>query len=200
MKNKTYENELPSDYSEVLHLNAASKKLGIILNLIALVIMIIVVALAIIPLALSGVTVRVILSDYSSIASLLFIITMIAYIVLHELVHGAAYKALTHQKLTFGITLTCAFCGVPNIYTYRRTALISICAPLVVFSMIFGATTAILYFISPLYYIYSALMLGIHLGGCSGDIYLLLLLSFKYKNKDTLIRDTGPEQFIFKKN
>ena len=44
----------------------------------------------------------------------MFAILLILYIILHELTHGAAYKILTHEKLTFGITLTCAFCGVPE--------------------------------------------------------------------------------------
>ena len=118
-------------------------------------------------------------------------------IVLHELVHGIAYKTLTGEKLTFGISWSCAYCGVPNIYTYRKTAIISVMAPLVVFSVLFVIALAILYSISPLYYLAVAFVFGMHLGGCSGDIYVLYLLLTKFKNKKTLMRDTGPEQFFY---
>ena len=49
--------------------------------------------------------------------------------------------------------------------------------------------------------VYTALitLLGLHLGGCSGDIYFASLLLFKFKSPDTLARDTGPEQFIYVK-
>ena len=58
----------------------------------------------------------------SMIAVVVFLVSLVLYLVLHELVHGAVYKALTHQKLTFGFTLTVAFCGVPDVYTSRKTA------------------------------------------------------------------------------
>ena len=126
-------------------------------------------------------------------------VSMIAYIVLHELVHGIAYKSLTGEKLTFGMSWSCAFCGVPNIYTYRRTALISLTAPLIVFSVIFIAIAAVLYFVSPIYYLIVSFLFGLHLGGCSGDIYVTILFLTKFKDKSTLMKDTGPEQFFYVK-
>ncbi|MBO4770637.1 MAG: hypothetical protein J5563_07660, partial [Clostridia bacterium] len=57
---------------------------------------------------------------------LLFMAALFAYIVLHELTHGAVYKLLTREKLTFGMTLTVAFCGVPHIYVKKRAALASV--------------------------------------------------------------------------
>ncbi|MCQ2122483.1 MAG: DUF3267 domain-containing protein, partial [Fibrobacter sp.] len=61
---------------------------------------------------------------------------MLVYIVLHELVHGAVYKLLTGQKLTFGFKASVAYCGVPDIYVYRRTALAALLAPFVVFDIV----------------------------------------------------------------
>ena len=131
------------------------------------------------------------------IAMMVFIVAMLAYIVLHELVHGIAYKWLTGEKLTFGISWSCAFCGVPNIYVKRRVALIACAAPLLVFSVIMLPLTVLLYFVDPLYYLLSALVFGLHLGGCGGDIYIILLMLFRYRNPETLVRDTGPEQTIY---
>lgn len=200
MKKQNYENELPEGYKQVLHIDAKDAKTGIIMNVVSLLILGIVLAVSYIPLKLNNVDILFNFpakdSTEFSIAMLLFCIALFAYIVMHELVHGIAYKYLTGEKLTFGISWSCAFCGVPHIYSYRKTAIISSAAPLVLFSSIFGAITVLLYFVSPIYYLLSAILFGLHLGGCSGDMYIILML-FKYRNPKVLMRDTGPEQFIY---
>ena len=55
----------------------------------------------------------------------------------------------------------------------------------------------LLYFVNPLYYLLVACIFGTHLGGCSGDLYVLYLLTVKFKDPKTLMRDTGPEQFFY---
>ena len=80
---------------------------------------------------------------------------------------------------------------------YAALALIALLAPFAVFSLLFSALAAGLYFVNHTYYAVIILVLGIHFGGCIGDLYLTLLLLFKYKNKHLLMRDTGPEQFIY---
>ena len=42
-----------------------------------------------------------------------------------------------------------------------------------------------------------AFIFGLHLGGCSGDLYVTYLFLTKFKNKKVLMRDTGPEQFFY---
>ena len=199
-KEKSFENELPVGYRQALYINAKNAKFGIIFNLIALAVLAIVIVLAVISLLASGKEVPNFL-DTESLSSLIayvvFIALMSTYIVLHELVHGIAYKAQTGEKLTFGVSWSCAFCGVPHIYTYRKTALIAVVAPFAVFTLLFIPILILLYFVSPLYYMIMALVFGLHLGGCSGDLYVLYLLTKKFKNKNTLMRDTGPEQFFY---
>lgn len=197
MKNDNFERELPVGYEQKLYINAKNTKFGLIMNIVALVIIALVIAIAVIPISGKIAWKEVLLESKTLLAYLVFLATMVLYIVLHELVHGIAYAALTGEQPTFGISLTCAFCGVPNIYTYRKAALISIAAPLTVFTVIFGALTAWLYFVNPFYYLLSAIIFGLHLGGCSGDIYIMLLMLFKYKNPKTLMRDTGAEQYVF---
>ena len=199
-KNKNFEKELPSGYRQALYINAKEAKFGIIFNLIGFVIMAIVMAIAFLPLITSGRLAQGIFDIEPlqlMISDVVLILVLLVYIVLHELVHGIAYKALTGEKLTFGISWSCAFCGVPHIFTYRKTALIAVVAPFAVFSVILIAVTVMLYFVSPLYYLMAALVFGIHLGGCSGDLWVLYLLSFKFKKKTVLMRDTGPEQFFY---
>lgn len=192
----SYYKDLPENYKEVFHIDAKSKKVGFALTAVSLVIT--VASLLVIGL----------LTDLSSIANavkegsilipyLVLLAGLFLYIVLHELVHGAAYKALTHQKLTFGMTLTVAFCGVPDIYTSRRTALIALTAPLVVFSIVFLALMAGFRTSNPVYFAVFSILFSIHLGGCVGDIYMTLLLATRFRNPELLMRDTGPAQTLY---
>ena len=200
LKEQTFERELPSTYRQALYINAKNAKFGIIFNLIALVVLVIVVALAFLSLNLVGkLSFDILKIDYIQliVAYFVFFASMIGYIVLHEIVHGIAYKKLTGEKLTFGISWSCAFCGVPNIFTYRKTAIISVISPFALFTALFIPILVLLYFFNPLYYLIISFIFGLHLGGCSGDLYVLYLLTVKFKDKRTLMRDTGPEQFFY---
>ena len=131
---------------------------------------------------------------------LVFAITMVilfVYIVLHELVHGIAYKALTKEKLTFGLSWSCAFCGVPSLYIYKKAALIALLAPFITFTVIFLPISIWLYFVNPIYFLAALFVLGMHIGGCSGDLYVTFLLIIKYKEKNVLVNDTGPAQSFY---
>lgn len=199
-KQQNFERELPAGYKQALYINAKDIKFGIIFNLIALAVLAAVVILALLFLHLGGKLSSDILDmEYWQlmIAYAVFFGGMIGYVVLHELVHGVAYKSLTGEKLTFGMSWSCAFCGVPNIYTYRRTALISVIAPFALFTVLMLPLLVILYFVSPLYFLIVAFLFGLHVGGCSGDLYVVYLLTVRFKNQRLLMRDTGPEQFFY---
>ncbi len=197
MKNNHFEREVPNSYEKVFYLNAKKAKVGIIFNLIALAVMVLVVAIAWIPIG----DFKVVFEDIEIIryaaTYLIFMASMLLYIVLHELVHGIFYKMMTKEKLTYGFSWSCAFCGVPNIYVYRKCAILSAAAPLVIFTLLLVPITVALYFVDPLSYILSAFLLGLHLGGCCGDFYLICTLLFRFRDPKTLVRDTGPEQSIF---
>lgn len=200
LKERNFERELPAGYKQALYINAKDKKFGIIFNLIAILVLALVMVGAVLSLEFSG---KLSLSLFElefiqlTVAYLVFFASMIGYIILHELVHGISYKTLTGEKLTFGLSWSCAFCGVPNIYIYRKTAIISVLAPFVLFTLILIPILAFLYFSSPFYYLIISFIFGLHLGGCSGDLYVSYLLATKFKDRKTLIRDTGPEQFFY---
>lgn len=193
-KEQNFEKELPAGYRQALHINAKNASFGIIFNLIAFAVLAAVMVVAVLTLRLGDKP-----SSFTISPAHLFVacLAMIVYMVLHELVHGAAYKAKTGEKLTFGMSWSCAFCGVPHIFTYRNTAIIAVLAPFALFTLIFIPILIITYHLSPVYYLVSALLFGLHFGGCSGDLYVLYLLTFKFKDKKTLMRDTGPEQFFY---
>jgi len=209
-KEQNFEKTLPSGYTQALYINAKSAKFGIVFNLIAFAVWGLVVAAAFLFLHLGGkLTSGLLKVGYLqlSLAYLVLIGAMVGYIVLHELVHGFAYKKLTGEKPTFGISWSCAFCGVPNIYVYRKASIIALAAPLVLLSLLLMPIAAVAFIIAleggsvaaTAVFLGLALLIGMHVGGCSGDIYLLLLFIFKFKKGSTLVRDTGPEQFIYVK-
>ncbi len=192
----SYYKDLPENYREVFHLDAKSKKVGIAFTVASLVIT--VAALLVIGLLTDLSSIVSVIRDKSILVPyLVLLVGLFSYIVLHELVHGAAYKALTHQRLTFGMTLTVAFCGVPDIYTSRKTALIALTAPLVVFSVVFLALMACFRTSNPEYFAVFSILFSIHLGGCVGDIYMTFLLLTRFRNPELLMRDTGPAQTLY---
>lgn len=194
---KNYETELPQNYNLVKTIDAKNAKIGIILNLIALAVVVVCIVGAYFIIGVSFIELADMIfgGTYAIIRLLVFVVIMIAYVILHELVHGAAYKALTKQKLTFGVSLTCAFCGVPNVYVYRKTAIIAVLAPFVVFLPVFLVLCFVLP--NPVEKFLSAFMLGMHFGGCSGDLWVAGLLLFKFRDKATLMNDTGPKQTFY---
>lgn len=198
-KSKNFEAELPRGYKEAFRLNAKNKETIIMLSLVSFAVTAVAFLIMLIPIFKSGIDLSVIAPGAFFLFYGIFIISMLLYIVLHELTHGAVYKVMTGEKLTFGITPAAAFCGVPNIYTYRRCALTAILAPLVVFTVIIGAVVLFLSFINPLYYIGFSFIFALHLGGCIGDGYLGYLFITRFKDNDILMKDTGPEQIIYEK-
>ncbi len=199
MSRPAFRRELPDGYVTAKHLNAKDLTFGLVFNGIAFLVLAVVMVLAFLPLKDPGQVLKspLLTPGYGlSLTWLGFLLAMVAYIVLHELVHGIFYRALTGEKLTFGLSWSCAFCGVPHIYVSRRVAILSASAPLVIFSLVLLPLTSWLFFVDPLLYLLSAFLFGMHLGGCSGDVYLVSLLLLRYRHPDTLVRDTGPEQFI----
>ena len=195
MKTKYYYNELPEDYEEVYTIDAKNKKTIIKFNVIALLIMIAVI----IPVIIYA---KAFFDENENLFEMLLPIilvlpSMFIYIVLHELTHGLFYKIFTHEKLTFGMTLMVAYCGVPNLYVKKWPMFITQIAPFVIFNFIFGIPLFLIK--SYMFIILFGFLFAMHLSGCIGDIIGALLIIFKFKGKDYLINDTGPKQTYYKK-
>ena len=198
MKNaegKNFEKELPKGYSIALTINAKDKKPAIIFNLVSILVLIAVMAIAFVPYIFDFD--KLIASEYSYTLPIWLFVLMLAYVLLHELIHGIAYKIQTGEKLTFGMSVSCAFCGVPSIFTYRKTAIIAVLAPTVIISCVLLPAMVVCYFINAYFYLLLALIFGMHLGGCCCDIYIAYLLLAKYKDERTLMNDTGPKMTLF---
>ena len=199
-KTNHYFKELPEEYEMDYEIDAKSAKFtivyGLILNLI-LVIGTIAICFAIRNISISDLfgpnrTIKI-----NILALLAFLASMVAYLVLHELTHGLFYKIFTHEKLTYGFTLTVAYCGCPKLYVKKWPMFITTLAPFVVFSIAFIIP---LFFIKDnAIYVIMSILLGVHIGGCIGDLYCAVLMLFKYHKKNLLINDTGPKQTFYVK-
>ena len=199
-KNIHYENSVPEDYVLAKYVDAKSdKKLITAYTLLSFVPLIIIAPiLIIIARYCNGYSIIDGLHDiFGLIALFVTCIVLIVYVILHELVHGITYKIFTGGKLTFGITLTVAFCGVPEIYVRKKASIAALIMPFSVFSVVFIALTIGLWFVSPLYGILSGAIFAIHLGGCVGDLHWTLMYLTKFKYCNTLMRDTGPKQWLY---
>ena len=190
MKNFYY--ELPQNYKEIKVIDAKDKKTIILMNLASIILFVVAIVPFLIfkPANIFDYDPKVVMT-----AMVVMLVSMIVYIVLHELVHGFWYKIMTNEKLTFGMTLTVAFCGVPHIYVNKKTALLAITGPFLLFSLILIPTLIIMP--AGPYYFALVMLFGMHISGCSGDLYgTLYMLSQK---GDLLMNDTGPRQTFYKK-
>ncbi len=196
---KHFEEKLPENYRLVKTVDATKAPFAVVFNLLSLVMM--VGAFAVLYFAF-GTDVSLIkeqfltLPDFTKIlALLLLVVGFIVYIVLHELVHGVVYKAFTKRKLTFGVTMTCAYCGVPDVFVYRTASLCALLAPFVVFSIAF--IVPMFFLQNTVWFLLLAALFAMHFGGCVGDLYITVLYVFKFRDGKTLMRDTGPVQTFY---
>ena len=203
MKSENFEKELPITHKQIIHVNAKDVKFGLIFNAISFGVLLIFIFVAHISLTLNKEKANLVAEKLWSepfsfpCYLLILMLAIYVYVILHELTHGLFYKVSTGERLTFGISWSCAFCGVPKIFVYRKAALKAVCAPLAIFTVILIPLTVLFYFTNPVLYVLFMVVSGLHLGGCSGDFYVACLFIFKLRNPYTLMRDTGPEQFFY---
>lgn len=192
-KTKYYYLDLPNGYVAKKTIDAKAKKTAILFTLFSFVILVVVI---IVLLLTRKVDFDLFFSDGSKLllADIALIISMVLYIIIHELTHGIGYKIFTREKLKFGITISCAFCGVPNSYVKKWPAFITTVLPFFTYSCI----------LFPLYYLTSSVyvqvvsgfVLALHLSGCIGDLTVASYLLFK-ADKSTLVNDDGAKQVFY---
>lgn len=184
--------KIPEDYKVKRIIDANNKKVGIIFNVLSLVIGLVV---GIICYFIKKVDISIeVEKNHLLIAIFIFIVSLVLTIVIHELLHGLGYKILTKRKLTFGLNLSVAFCGVPDIYVSKKTALISVLLPFIFFTTFYIILITLLP--NNLYAMFAIIVFSVHTGGCVGDLYVTYLLLFKMSNK-CLMNDTGPKQTFY---
>jgi len=191
---KHFETELPEGYRRVYEIDAKNSKTGVILNVVSLLLAVLVFLPFVFSIGFRELFSPDVRSRYWLIFGVFFG-SYLLYIVLHELVHGAAYKLLTQRKLTFGLSLSVAYCGVPDIYVYRKASLIATLAPFVVFTAVFLPLALLVK--APALRLAFILLFCSHVAGCIGDLYGACLMLFRFRDPKLLVRDTGPKQTYY---
>ena len=205
MEKTTYYKTLPDGYVPVKTVDAKDKKFAIWMNVAATLLML---AVGTVTYLLRFVAFpnahRALRESMASLQDNIwalegfcfgFVAAMLVYMVLHEVTHGIVYKLRTHEKLTFGVRLSCAYCGVPGIYATRETALLSLLAPFTVWNVVFIAAMCLT---SGALSFGFLVLFASHFGGCAGDLYDTYLLLTSLKG-DVLVSDDGPTQVFYRK-
>lgn len=191
-----YYKDLPQGFKEDYRIDAKKPSVIVLLNVFMFLLLAIVgVATYLLRFGIRPLYEEEIDSAIIAIALVIIILGYFAYLVIHELTHGISYKLLTKQKLKFGLTLYVAYCGLREGYVNKKTALISVLAPFVVHSV--WMLLAIFLISEPLISLAFLVLFALHFGGCVGDLWVALILIFRYRSKAVLMNDNGPCQVFY---
>ncbi|MCM1545344.1 MAG: DUF3267 domain-containing protein [Ruminococcus sp.] len=109
----------------------------------------------------------------------------VAYIILHELVHGVAMKLFGTEKVKYGFTGMYAFAGSSDYYDKASYIVIAL-APII----FWGIVLAIINVLVPTAWFWVVYFIQItNISGAAGDLYV----TFKFSKmpKDILVHDSG---------
>ena len=122
---------------------------------------------------------------------LVLAVGMLAYIPLHELVHGICIRRFSGQKADYGFTLVYAYAG-SKCYFNKRDYLIIAAAPVVFWGLVF----LLLLFLLPVGWRWVAYAWELfNLSGAAGDFYVFHRL---HREPDTILcQDTGVKMAVF---
>jgi hypothetical protein len=200
MKNKlqkldNYYRELPNGFKEDFVIDAKKKSTAIILNLVALCLSVAIILICYFVKFERFPSVGGFEGFEAPLALLLFAVSIIIYMVVHELTHGLFYKILTKQKLTFGLTWSAAYCGLKEGFVNKKTAVVAMLAPFVIHSI--WMLALIIFLPANIWCLIIVLLFGLHFGGCIGELYGTTILLFKYFKTPVLLNDNGPKQVFY---
>lgn len=119
------------------------------------------------------------------------LVAYVAYIVLHEAVHGIAMRMCGTKKVRFGFTGLYAFAGSDDYYGKKSYIFIAL-APVVLWGIVLGVLCLLL----PREWFWVAWLVQVtNLSGAAGDIYVTC--KFARMPADILVRDRGVGMTVF---
>lgn len=116
---------------------------------------------------------------------------MLAYIVLHEAVHGVCMKHFSGVRPSYGFTGLYAYAG-STAYFSRRYYIIIALAPIVVWGIVLQLLCAVVP--APWFWVVYFIQVT-NLSGAAGDLYVTW--RFSKLPKDILVNDTGVEMTVY---
>ena len=118
-------------------------------------------------------------------------VAIVAYMVAHELVHGAAMKLCGTKRVKYGYTGLYAFAGSEDYYDKAAYLFIAL-APVV----LWGIVLLVLQFCVPTSWFWVVYLVQItNLSGAAGDYYVTV--RFSRLPKDILVRDSGVSMCVY---
>lgn len=192
MKMKPSYTDLPEGYREILAVDLQkNKKLAIGVNVAAFAVAIVMIVAAAFFVPLST------LFDMSEGIGLYFIrmgvlmVGLVAYIVLHELVHGVTMRLCGTKKIKYGFTGLYAFAGSSDYYSKKAYILIAL-APVA----FWGVVLVVLSVLLPQGWFWVVYMIQIsNISGAAGDFYVTL--RFMRLPDDILVKDYGVGMTVY---
>jgi len=184
---------LPENYREIMSVDLKNnKKLALGISLLSFFIMLVMALIAIRPFLGS-----LLETEFDTGAYLLrlavMLVSIFAYIVLHEAVHGIAMKFCGTKKVRFGVTLMYAFAGSDDYYDKKSYLFIAL-APVV----LWGLVLALICLLVPQSWFWVAYFIQIlNISGASGDLYVTA--RFARLPDDILVRDWGVSMKVYSK-
>ncbi|MBQ7088901.1 MAG: DUF3267 domain-containing protein [Clostridia bacterium] len=184
--------QLPDDYREIYAVDLQKdKKLSLLVNGLALLIGVLLAVPMHFVVPLSA------LFDMSEGLGAYFVrfgvlfVSLVVYMVLHELVHGIAMKLCGTKRVKYGYTGLYAFAGSEDYYD--KTAYIFIAlAPVV----LWGVVLLVLQFFVPTSWFWVVYCVQLtNLSGAAGDYYVTVRFSRLPKN--ILVRDSGVSMCVY---
>lgn len=185
---------LPEGYEQIYEIDLQkNKKLSLWVNLLAILIAVVMAVPAHFAVPISTLFSMEQGMKRYLIRFAVLMVLMVAYIFLHELVHGVAMKLCGTQRVKYGFTGLYAFAGSDDYYGKRPYLFIAL-APVV----LWGVVLAIVNFFVPAEWFWVVYFIQIfNLSGAAGDLFVTV--KFSRMPKDILIRDHGVGMKVFAK-
>lgn len=185
---------LPENYTKLLDIDLQkNKKLALLVNLLGLAIIAVMVVAAHIFNPVSMIFdmsegLGVYFARFAVIA-----IGAVAYIFLHEIVHGICMKHFSGMKPTYGFTGLYAYAG-SKAYFNKRDYIIITLAPIVVWGIVLAVINV---FVHESWFWVVYFIQIINVSGAAGDIYVTV--KFSKLPPDILVNDTGVAMTVYTK-
>lgn len=184
--------ELPVGYKEIFSVNLQKdKKIATIINVGAILIA---VLMAVpmnfyIPISTLFDFTQGVKNYYARFIVLM--VSMIAYLILHEAVHGVAMKICGTKKVRYGFTGLYAYAGSDDFYDKKSYIFIAL-APVVLWGIVLAVVNC---FVSQNWFWVVYLIQISNISGAAGDIYVTA--KFSKMPDDILVTDCGVGMTVY---
>ena len=184
--------QLPVNYKEIFSVNLQKdKKIATIINLGAVLIALIMAVPAHFYIPITS------LFDFSQGVKnyfarfIVLMVSMVAYIILHEAVHGVAMKMCGTKKVKYGFTGLYAYAGSDDFYDKKSYIFIAL-APVVLWGVVLAVINC---FVSESWFWVVYLIQITNISGAAGDIYVTA--KFSKMPDDILVKDIGVGMTVY---